>query len=151
MISPTPPSIPGAPWHVATVAQSLERLTGDRERGLTEDEAARRLLEYGPNELQERGHKGPWRILADQFAAVLVLVLLAAAVISLLLGDVKNAVAILAIVVLNALFGFAQEYRAERAMASFSSAMRSGSVQAIFSISLMRCDASSSAPPNRLT
>jgi Ca2+-transporting ATPase len=110
--------MPDAPWHIATVAQSLERLTADRERGLTEAEAARRLLEYGPNELQERGRKGPWRILADQFAAVLVLVLLAAAIISLMLGDLKNAAAILAIVVLNALFGFAQEYRAERAMAS---------------------------------
>ena len=70
------------------------------------------------NELVDRGTQNPWKILFEQFKSVMVLILIAAAVISLLVGDVKDAVAILAIVVLFGVLGFTQEYRAEKAMAA---------------------------------
>ncbi len=77
-----------------------------------------RLSRYGPNELVERGGRSPWRILLEQLTGTLVLILIVAAVVSALVGDIKDAVAILAIVVLNAILGFVQEYRAEQAMAA---------------------------------
>jgi Ca2+-transporting ATPase len=96
----------------------LERLQVDVDRGLSTLDAQRRLIQYGPNELIERSARSPWRILWDQLAATMVVVLLAAAVISLALRDYRDAIAILAIVVLNAAFGFLQEYRAEKAIAA---------------------------------
>jgi Ca2+-transporting ATPase len=62
--------------------------------------------------------RNPWRILATQFIEVMVVVLIVAAAISLLVGDLKDAIVILIIVVLNATLGFGQEYRAERALAA---------------------------------
>ena len=99
----------------------VRQLQSDSTRGLPSSEAARRLAQYGPNEIVERGRKSPWRILGAQFASTLMVILLLAALVSALSGDpsdYKNSVAILAIVVLNALLGFSQEYRAERAMAA---------------------------------
>ncbi len=84
--------------------------------GLTADEAAARLLRYGRNELIERGRKPPWRLLLEQFTNAMIIVLLAAAVVTALLGDLKDTVVILAIVVLNGIVGFVQEYRAEQAL-----------------------------------
>jgi Ca2+-transporting ATPase len=101
-----------------TASQVLETLGTRPETGLSQAEAARRLAEYGPNELIERGLKSPWRILWEQLTAIMVVILIIAAVVSLALGDYKDAIAILAIVVLNAVLGFTQEYRAERAMAA---------------------------------
>ena len=87
-------------------------------QGLTQAEAQRRLVEYGSNELIERDRKSPWRILGEQLIAIMVVILIIAAVISALLGDYIDAVAIIVIVVLNAILGFTQEYRAEKAMAA---------------------------------
>jgi Ca2+-transporting ATPase len=88
------------------------------KRGLSETEAQARLAQYGPNELVERGGKSPLKILWQQFTSTMVLILIAAAVISGLLGKVTETIAIAAIVVLFALLGFVQEYRAEQAMAA---------------------------------
>ena len=85
---------------------------------LTADEAARRLKEYGTNELVERGIKNPWLILWEQITSSVVVVLMLAAVVSALLNDYKDALAIIAIIVLNAALGFSQEYRAEKAIAA---------------------------------
>jgi Ca2+-transporting ATPase len=76
------------------------------------------LDEHGPNELVERGLKSSWRILLEQFTGLLVIILIVAAVVSVVLGDWKDATAILAIVLLNAALGFSQEFRAEKAMAA---------------------------------
>jgi P-type Ca2+ transporter type 2C len=96
----------------------LEHLKVDPSAGLSAPEVRRRLLQHGPNELIERSTRTPWRILWDQLAATMVVVLLAAAVISLALRDYRDAIAILAIVLLNAAFGFIQEYRAEKGIAA---------------------------------
>jgi len=105
-------------WHTLVVPEVLRALQVDPQQGLADAEVERRRQTYGPNELVERGLKSPWRILWEQFTEVMVVVLAVAAVVSAWLGDWKDAVAILAIVVLNGALGFVQEYRAERAMAA---------------------------------
>ncbi|MDY6877288.1 MAG: cation-translocating P-type ATPase [Chloroflexota bacterium] len=105
-------------WYRLETADVLAHLEADPERGLSQAEAQRRLAEHGPNELIERGLKSPWHILWEQLTAVMVVILIIAAIVSAVLGDYKDAVAILAIVVLNAVLGFTQEYRAEKAMAA---------------------------------
>ena len=105
-------------WYRLDVNEVIDRLKTDRERGLSHAEAAKRLAEHGPNELIERGTKSPWLILWEQLTSLMVVILIIAAVVSALLGDYKDVAAIMAIVVLNALLGFTQEYRAEKAMAA---------------------------------
>jgi Ca2+-transporting ATPase len=77
-----------------------------------------RQAQFGPNELTEKGGKHPLRLLWEQVSSVMVLILIAAAMASALLGQVTEAVAIGAIVVLFVILGFVQEYRAEQAMAA---------------------------------
>ena len=105
-------------WYRLEADEALARLRSDGEQGLSPAEAARRLAEHGPNELVERGLKSPWRILWEQLTAIMVLILIVVAVISIALGEYKDALAIMVIVVLNTLLGFTQEYRAERAIAA---------------------------------
>ncbi len=102
-------------WYKLGVDEVLDRLGGRRE-GLSRDEALRRLQEYGPNELVETGAKSPWRILAQQFTSVLIIILIIAAIASAALGDYADAVVIVAIVILTGLLGFRQEYKAEKTM-----------------------------------
>ncbi len=102
-------------WHTQTLDEIYQTLQ-TTAAGLTEAAAAGRLTELGPNELQERGGKNPLRMLWEQFTATMVLILLAAAAISALLNKGTEAAAITAIVVLFAVLGFVQEYRAERAL-----------------------------------
>lgn len=94
----------------------LEHLGTDAERGLSDEVAAQRLQEFGPNRLEEVARVSAWRQFADQFKDFIVLVLIGAAFVSGLLQEWMDAVAILVIVVLNAILGFIQEYRAERAL-----------------------------------
>jgi Ca2+-transporting ATPase len=108
----------------AMVAAMLEVGHGDAAptaQGLSSVEAARRLAEVGANELRRTDGTSPWRILARQFGSPIVLLMLAAAVISGALGEAADAIAIAAIVVLNAVVGFLQEYRAERAVLALRS------------------------------
>jgi Ca2+-transporting ATPase len=101
-----------------TAEEVVAELGSDPRRGLSAQEARARLRRYGPNELQERGGKGPWSILREQFTSVMVIVLVVAAILSAALGDHEDAAAIAVIVVLNTVLGFSQEYRAEKAMAA---------------------------------
>ncbi|MBK9314152.1 MAG: cation-translocating P-type ATPase [Acidobacteria bacterium] len=104
--------------HQKTVDEALQELGSNIDRGLDEAEVQQRQARYGPNQLIERGGKNPWRILWEQLTSVMVLILIVAAVISAVLGDYKDAAAITAIVLLNTILGFSQEYRAEKAMAA---------------------------------
>jgi P-type Ca2+ transporter type 2C len=105
-----------APWHVLTAGEAADRLGGATGAGLTSDEASRRLAEYGRNEIREQEGRGAWQMLLAQFTDFMILMLLAAAGISGVIGEIEDAAAILAIVVLNAVIGFVQEYRAEKAL-----------------------------------
>ena len=127
-----------------TVADDLGTV---REYGLTSDEAAQRLAEVGPNALTERPGKSAWSIVREQLTAVMMLVLLVAAAISVALGDIVDALAILAIVALNAALGFQQEFRAERAMEALKrmtvplvKVRRDGQVQGISAAALVPGD-----------
>jgi len=106
------------PWHSRTIQEVSEILGTDLSTGLTADEAQTRLSRYGPNELAERPRPGFWRLLLDQFDNFVVIILLVAAVVSLLLGEMIEAGAIMAIVILNAVLGVIQESKAEEALAA---------------------------------
>jgi len=105
-------------WYQIEPAMVLRQQGTDAAEGLSAAEATRRLLQYGPNELADRESKSPWRIVWEQLTATMVVILIIAAIISAALGDHEDTIVILAIVVLNAILGFTQEYRAERAMAA---------------------------------
>lgn len=102
-------------WHRLSIAEVFE-LLGTNQQGLTAIAAEEKLLKNGPNELQEGKKKSVAGILLSQFKDVMILILLGAAIISGVVGDLTDAVVILIIVILNALVGFFQEYRAEKAM-----------------------------------
>ncbi|MGC1456358.1 MAG: cation-transporting P-type ATPase, partial [Nitrospirota bacterium] len=98
-----------------SVAETLAELKSARE-GLTSEEAKARLETHGPNELVEKKKKTPLMMFLDQFKDFMILVLIAAAVISGVIGEPADTAAIIVIVLLNAVLGFTQEYRAEKAM-----------------------------------
>lgn len=85
-------------------------------KGLSEEEAGLRLVKYGANELKKRKQISPFQILFRQFTSCIVYILLAALVISLLIGEKLDAIVISVIVVLNGAFGFVQEFKAEKAI-----------------------------------
>jgi Ca2+-transporting ATPase len=105
-------------WYRLSKEEAAQQLGISPENGLDESEVSSRLEKYGPNELVERGGKSPWLILWEQLTGTMVVILIVAAVISYFLGDAIDTIAILAIVILNALLGFRQEYKAEQAMAA---------------------------------
>jgi len=113
---PDPPDREPAPaWHTLPADAVLARL-GATPAGLAGAEASRRLALHGPNEVRSARRVSPWSLLLDQFRNVLVLILLAATVLSAALGHGVEAVAITVIVLFAVVLGFVQEYRAERAM-----------------------------------
>ncbi|HJT20174.1 MAG TPA: HAD-IC family P-type ATPase, partial [Nitrospira sp.] len=105
-------------WHTLTVKALETALHSNWDTGLTEAEARRRLVEQGPNELPETPPTSPLTILLAQFSSLIVWVLIGAAVVSGLLQEWVDTGAILAIVILNAILGFVQEFRAERSLAA---------------------------------
>lgn len=105
-------------WHTLEADETLDRLQTDLQRGLTTTEAEQRLQRFGTNELIDRGGVSPWRILWSQVTSIMVVILIVAGVIAAILGDVEDTVVILALVVINTVIGFTQEYRAERSMAA---------------------------------
>jgi Ca2+-transporting ATPase len=84
--------------------------------GLGDEEAQRRAVVHGPNTLDAKERRKWYGLLARQLADVLVLILLVAAALSVAIGELTDALTIIAIVVLNALLGFVQEWKAERAL-----------------------------------
>lgn len=106
------------PWHTLPKESVASELSSDLQNGLTDETAAKRLEEIGPNELVERGTKSPWKILWEQLTGIMVVILIVSALVSFFLKEYTDTVIIMIIVVLNALLGFTQEYRAEQAMAA---------------------------------
>ncbi len=107
-----------ATWHVREAQAIAVELNVDHRQGLPQAEAAQRLQHVGANEIREKPPRPLWRKMLDQFTDFMVLVLIGAAVISGIVGDIKDALAIVVILILNAVIGFIQEIRAERAMAA---------------------------------
>src|SRR2546426_8659441 len=109
-------------WHALRPEAVLQRLESS-PLGLTTRDSATRLARVGPNELVQTTRISPLRILLTQFTDALVIVLIIAAIISAALGlaqnetsDLYDAILIIAIVIMNAVLGFLQEYRAERSL-----------------------------------
>jgi len=107
-------------------------------QGIATEEAQRRYEQYGPNELVEKKPKSPWVMFLDQFKDFMILVLIAAAIIAGMIGDPVDTIAIAVIVLLNAVLGFVQEFRAEKALAALkkmsapsASVIRDGQIESI--------------------
>jgi Ca2+-transporting ATPase len=103
-------------WHTLSIEDVTQRLEVDPHTGLNAREATRRLKQHGQNTIPEHRQRSLARILVDQFTDFMILVLIGAAIVSGILGERLDAVAIFIIVVLNGIIGFVQEYRADRAM-----------------------------------
>jgi len=105
----------GERWHSLSPDEALQALES-RRSGLTDTEAGARLLQYGPNRLKGKKKTPPWLVFLRQFLSPLIYVLLVAAVISIIVEHFIDAWVILGVLLLNAIIGFVQETRAEKAM-----------------------------------
>src|SRR5688572_15539493 len=102
-------------WHILSGEEALKK-TGSAREGLDDAAARQRLAKYGKNELQAKKKINPLFIFLRQFLDVMILVLAVAALLAAFIGDVTDTVIIVVLIVLNAIIGFIQEYRAEKAM-----------------------------------
>ncbi|HPX88935.1 MAG TPA: calcium-translocating P-type ATPase, PMCA-type, partial [Methylophilaceae bacterium] len=105
-------------WHTLTIDEVDRKLNSNHQTGLSHAQVDALMSIHGQNALPEKQRRAAWRMLLDQLTDFMVMVLIAAAVISGLVGDIQDTIAILVIVLLNTAIGFIQEYRAERAMAA---------------------------------
>ena len=144
---PLAPATEETSWHCLETQEVLGKLAVEAAIGLREAEAGRRLTEFGQNELLPSEMKSSWLILWEQLKALMVLILIAAALVSALLGDYGDTIAIGTIVVLNALLGFFEEYRSEKAIValkkltvSASKVRRDGEMHEVPSIGLVPGD-----------
>lgn len=133
-------------WHAIPAEEALKK-TGSKPEGLDDAAATQRLAEYGKNELQVKKKVPPLVIFFRQFLDVMILVLAVAAVISAFIGEISDTIVIIVIIVLNAVIGFIQEYRAEKAMealqkmaAPVSDVLRNGKTTALPSAALVPGD-----------
>jgi Ca2+-transporting ATPase len=110
--------VEGLEYHHVPLAKIVHQFETHLEKGLAPEEAAQRLQKYGPNELSEKPRPGFLQMLIGQFNNFLVIILIIAAVASLVLGEMIDALAILIIVLLNAVVGVVQESKAEAALAA---------------------------------
>lgn len=123
-------------WHQLSGDELLESFGVTREQGLTEEDTERRRQESGWNELLEGARISPFILFLNQFKDFMMLVLMGATLISGLLGEYLDAVTIIAIVILNGVLGFVQEFRAERSLralkqlsAPHANVLRQGKIQ----------------------
>ncbi len=105
-------------WHALSVTVVTEQLESAPATGLQSEVAASRLIQYGPNRLAEKVPRPVWLKFLDQFKSLLVLILLGAAVLAGAIGEIKDSMVIVVVVLLNATLGFFQEHRAEAALAA---------------------------------
>ncbi len=133
-------------WHKLSIPEIFELLSTNQQ-GLSAIAAEEKLLQAGPNELQEGKKKSLVIMLLAQFKDVMILILLAAAIIAGIVGDLTDTIVILIIVLLNALLGFFQEFRAEKAMKALKQmavtqarVMRDGSINWLSATALVPGD-----------
>jgi Ca2+-transporting ATPase len=115
-------------WHALAAPDVAERFNVDPGTGLSAQTATDRLSRHGTNAIREKPPRARWRMFVDQFTDFMILVLIGAAVVSGVIGDIQDTVAIVVIVLLNAVIGFIQEVRAERAMAALKKMAATGAM-----------------------
>lgn len=125
-------------WHTLSANEVALQLETNQQSGLSAAQVTERIAQHGPNALHEKRRRSPWRMLLDQFTEFMIMVLIVAAMISGFVGDVGDTIFIIVIVILNAVVGFVQEFRAERAMAALkrmseasARVLRDGEVQTV--------------------
>lgn len=121
-----------------TAEEVCREISSDLIKGLSKEEAQKRLKEHGLNRLPHKPRAHWIKLLLGQFSSIIIWLLIAAAIIAGLLGEMVDAWAILAIIILNAILGFFQEYRAERSLEALqkiaspmAKVIREGSLQTI--------------------
>ncbi|MGJ7440638.1 cation-translocating P-type ATPase [Aquipuribacter sp. MA13-6] len=137
-----------ADWHTITAETAVVRLATDAAQGLSSEEAARRLAEVGPNELEEERGRPFWRRILSLLTEPMTVVLIVAALVSAFVsGELKTPIAILVVVVFNAVLNLVQEQRAESALdalremtVSHARVRRDGRVQQVDAVGLVPGD-----------
>ncbi len=105
-------------WYRVSATEATRRLDVDPIKGLGSEDATSRQEKFGPNRLKEIPPQSPWLLFFDQFKGFLILVLIGAAVLAAAIGNLGDAAVILVVVIINAVLGFSQEYRAEKSLAA---------------------------------
>ncbi|WP_432041892.1 cation-translocating P-type ATPase [Streptomyces cadmiisoli] len=147
-----------SPWHALPASDATGRLVVDPDAGLSSDEAARRLAEHGPNQLKEAPREPRWRAFLRQFQDLLIIILLVAALVSLVVSrEWETPIAIAVVVLLNATIGFVQESRAEAALdalremtVTHATVRRDGRLMQLASSELVPGDVVTLAPGDRV-
>ena len=103
-------------WYRKNIESTMEDISSNLNTGLSREEVNKRLAKYGPNELKEKEGEGFLAKILHQFTDFLVLILIGASIVSILVGEVKDSIVIIAIVLINATLGIIQEGRAEKAL-----------------------------------
>ncbi len=136
-----------AAWHTRSADEAISVLRSNAEYGLSEDAARALLAEVGPNQLAQSSKRSLWTIALYQFRSLIVLLLLTAAVVALVLGDIIEAGAIVVVIILNAAIGFITEWKAESALtalrrqsSSVARVLRDGQEQQLDAIVLVPGD-----------
>ncbi len=113
------------PWHRLTIDQASQQLGVDPASGLTTEEAARRLQQYGPNKLDEKAKEPGWKAFLRQYKDLMQIILLVAGLVSLiLLQDLRTFLLLTILTIFNAVLGMSQESKAEASLASLRSLMQ---------------------------
>lgn len=120
---PAPQTEPGEEWHRQTIAETLTNLGTDTDNGLTKAEVEARLARYGPNTITPRKGPGALKRLLAQLTQPLVLILIAAGIVTALLQEWVDSGVIFGVVIVNALIGYFQESKAVKAIEALSRAM----------------------------
>jgi Ca2+-transporting ATPase len=102
-------------WHALEIEETMKQLEA-KETGLSQEEAQKRLQQYGPNELQKEKRSSPIKMFLEQFTDILIIILLIATALSVAIGEIIDAIVILAIVLATAILGFVEEFRSEKAV-----------------------------------
>ncbi len=111
--APEPCRSPQEPlWHTLSVEQALAQLDAACAAGLSQQEAARRIRNHGPNELTKARPRPIWHMFLVQFKSFLIIVLFAAAILAAAIGNLVDGAVILIVVLINAVLGFSQEFQA---------------------------------------